>query len=869
MVWKILVIDDDEDDFIITRDMLKEAKGRKYDVRWASTFEAGREALLSDHFNAVLVDYDLGLHTGIQLIREANSRGYAAPLILFTGRGSYDVDVEAMEAGATLYLTKGEVNSLLLERGIRYAIEIKHKEQSLRESEAALQMSEERFYRAFNANPVPQVISRLEDGFIEDVNNSFLLLYGYERLELIGKTSLDLNMYANPADRIELVRLIQEGRDVRDFELDIRRKSGEIRQASLSAEIITINQKPLLLTVVQDITERKRWEASLRESEARLRALVSASAQVLYRMSPDWSEMHQLQGGNFLADTEKPNSNWMAEYIHPDDRAWVGAVIENAVRTGSVFELEHQVLRADGTIGWTASRAVPVRNVEGEIIEWFGAASDITERKRTEQALQENEALLDAFFANSPGILNIVDTEFRYIKTDPITPTYFGLDRQSIVGKSLGALAPEFLENFGAMMRQVIETGQTEQKLQVQSPVSGRSDAMTYWLASYFQVPLPGGNKGLGVMGVDISEQKKAELALKEIEQRYSALFNAKTNAIAHCRVILDAQGRPVDYEYLQVNEAYEAFIGMKPSEIVGRRAREVFPGIEHSVNDYIGRYGQIALQGGELNFETIGEAIGKWLSIYVYSPRPGEFTVIFSDISQRKQAEAEKQEQAIQIEVQRRLMNQREQDRISMAQDLHDGPIQTLSSTMFHLQMIMDVFTDPMLQTQLLQLGMDIKSTIRELRDVLNDLRPPALIAFGFSKVLQQYIEDLRPRVPELEIALDAAEADQILSAQAHLTLFRIFQAGINNIIRHSNASKLWVVYKIEPDSFSLELRDNGAGFDMNKDFYHLTREGHFGLVGMRERAEAIGAEFSVSSEPGKGTTIVVKGPYTVKNLK
>ena len=106
-VLKILIIDDDEDDYIIARDMLKEAKGRKFEIYWASTYQAGRTELSSNYYNAVLVDYDLGIHSGIELIREANEKGYPAPLILFTGRGNFEVDVEAMQAGATLYLNKG------------------------------------------------------------------------------------------------------------------------------------------------------------------------------------------------------------------------------------------------------------------------------------------------------------------------------------------------------------------------------------------------------------------------------------------------------------------------------------------------------------------------------------------------------------------------------------------------------------------------------------------------------------------------------------------------------------------------------------------------------------------------------------------
>jgi PAS domain-containing protein len=156
--------------------------------------------------------------------------------------------------------------------------------------------------------------------------------------------------------------------------------------------------------------ERARAEQALRESEARFRALVTATSYVVYRMSPDWEEMRQLDGRGFIADTWSPNKTWLGKYIHPDDQPHVMEVIRQAIRTKGVFELEHRVLRVDGTLGWTLSRAVPLLNSAGEITEWFGAASDVTARKQAEEALRESEEKYRTLFntmseriARSPG----------------------------------------------------------------------------------------------------------------------------------------------------------------------------------------------------------------------------------------------------------------------------------------------------------------------------------------------------------------------------------------------------------------------------------------------------------------------------------
>jgi signal transduction histidine kinase len=147
-----------------------------------------------------------------------------------------------------------------------------------------------------------------------------------------------------------------------------------------------------------DLTERSNAQARIRESEMRYRAFVTASADVVYRMSPDWRELHHLQGRNFIADAHEPTAQWMQDYIQPQDQARVLAAINTAIATKSMYKLEHCVLRVDGSLGWTQSRAVPLLDEDGVIMEWIGTATDVTGNKRIEADLMA--ALASAENAN-------------------------------------------------------------------------------------------------------------------------------------------------------------------------------------------------------------------------------------------------------------------------------------------------------------------------------------------------------------------------------------------------------------------------------------------------------------------------------------
>lgn len=137
-----------------------------------------------------------------------------------------------------------------------------------------------------------------------------------------------------------------------------------------------------LLARIGALLERTRMR---RESEASFRAFVEATADIVYRMSPDWSELRYLKGQDLVPDTLDPSAGWLERYIPAEERERVRAAIGAAVASRSMFQLEHRILRVDGSIGWVASRAAALLDGHGEISEWLGTATDITARRAAER----------------------------------------------------------------------------------------------------------------------------------------------------------------------------------------------------------------------------------------------------------------------------------------------------------------------------------------------------------------------------------------------------------------------------------------------------------------------------------------------------
>jgi signal transduction histidine kinase/ActR/RegA family two-component response regulator len=202
-----------------------------------------------------------------------------------------------------------------------------------------------------------------------------------------------------------------------------------------------------MFCAVSETTSKVMAERKLRESEGRLRALVAASSYALYRMSPDWSQLLALDGQGFIADTKTPSSAWLGDYLHPDDHPHVMAAIRHSIATRTTFELEHRVRRADGSIGWTLSRAVPLLDAAGNITEWFGAASDVTTRKRVEEALRASEEELREADRRKDEFLAMLAHELR----NPLAPIRTGLELLRVAGNT-----PDAVDRVRSMMERQV-----------------------------------------------------------------------------------------------------------------------------------------------------------------------------------------------------------------------------------------------------------------------------------------------------------------------------------------------------------------------------------------------------------------------------
>ncbi|RPI83880.1 MAG: response regulator [Chloroflexi bacterium] len=231
-----------------------------------------------------------------------------------------------------------------------------------------------------------------------------------------------------------------------------------------------------------------------------------------------------------------------------------------------------------------------------------------------------------------------------------------------------------------------------------------------------------------------------------------------------------------------------------------------------------------------------------------------------------RKKNEQEILKNAEQIEVHHRLIQQREIERLNIARELHDGPLQEIISTSFILKDALHetAETDQVafLRQKVQEALETLQKQIRDIRTFCSDLRPPSLTPYGLAAAIRSHLDKFQDKHPNITFYLALDQDRQSLPEHVRLALFRIYQELMNNIIRHSEAFEVSIRLSVTEDNVEIEVSDNGIGFYVPRNWLDFARSGHLGMVGILERADAVGGIVTINSEISKGTSVVVSVP-------
>ncbi len=761
-------------------------------------------------------------------------------------------------------------------------------EQALRESEQK--------YRNLFETMLQGVVYRDVDGTITWINPAAEDILGKAKAELIGQSSVshEKNTFredGSPFPAVEYPSMValRTGCTVRDVPMQVYNpRKQEYRWIMISAVPVfrDEDEKPYqVFTVFDDITERRNAEKKLRESEDRFRTLIDEApisialardSKFLYA-NPAYLAVHG------ISSTEELIGRPIYESVAPESLL---TSKERAARRRQGLPVaknyEYVALRKDGSHSFMMSSVAQINLADGPAT--VGFFQDITERKQAEEEILHSKAKMDAALASTPDAVFVSDADGNFINFNDAFGTFHRFKNKNECSKTLTDY-PDILDMFfldgtpaplemWAVSRAL--RGETARNAEYRLR---RKDTGESWIGSYSFSPIrdaQGAIVGSIVAARDITEIKQAEEYLRESREReraWAAELEALMDAVPaliwisrdpECHEIT---GNRYGHEFFRMGSGRNVSMTNSSEDLPAHKAMKDGQPVPPSdlPLQFAARTGKPARDYTiDFVFEDseVYNLLGNVNPLLDVDGKPSGAIGAFLDITRLRQLELEEQEQANQVEIQRRLLEYREQERQVLARDLHDGPVQNMSSLLFNVQYLKEMVSDPASLAELDQIAQGLKSSIQTLRSMIHELRPPAVLRFGLAKALKFQFDDFRETHPEIDLDMSQIADDSGLSEQARLVLYRIAKEAVNNIAKHAGATKIEIRFDYINNQVLLEIRDNGKGFVLSNDLIDYSTHGHYGLIGMKERAEVIGGEFRIATGPDIGTTIIVTIP-------
>ncbi|HJX14007.1 MAG TPA: PAS domain S-box protein [Dehalococcoidales bacterium] len=733
--------------------------------------------------------------------------------------------------------------------------------------EEALRQSEEKFSRAFRASPESIVITRLADGMVLEVNSSYTRLTGRRREEVIGRTTKDIDAWADPADRDRMVETLKEKGRVSNEEFNFRNKAGEIHTWMFSADLITIGNEPCIISITTDITERKQMEEALRESEEKF--------SKAFQGSPVSISINTAKDGTFVEvnDSFTRMTGYTREEVvgrsAADINIWARAedrrkTLQTLKEKGRVYtqELEFRVKSGEIRTWLYSAERIDVGNEPCLII----LSIDITERKKAEEALRFSDA---AFKSIHEGVI-ATDTDYVITRWNEISEQMYGIKAPDAIGKKLFDVI-EIVEAHPGENDHRFTT--LEKNGYYQEEQLHRTRHGEVWVDIVFQAIEDSGRRyGWVALTSAITQRKLAEEALKRSEEKYRELVNNSVDGI----VSVDSRMRVILW-----NNGAEKIFGYREKEMLGRSIMKVVPPrfrkmknqgftnfLKTGFGPILGRSREVtALKkgGAEVPVE-LTVAARKVNNAYIA-------TAIVRDITQRREAEEKL-----------RKIDQMKAEFLSNVSHELRTPLQSIGG--FTKLLMNGQVPDPATQQEFLQI---IDRESFHLGNLINGLLDMSRLEAGRFQVNRRLMpvrdtiveslksfhslardknitlrEEIPPDLPEIEV-----DAERLRQVVVNL---------LGNAIKFSDPGSS-VIFKVRRHDGELlfQVADRGIGISRDalphlfERFYRaegeLVRGGTgLGLYISRQIVEAHGGRIWAESQLGKGSTFSFTLPLNGK---